>query len=405
MAGSEAEGSASALVDFVAGTMGGIASLLAGHPFDTVKTRLQAQPASVSGVASLVSEQGNMAVESSHGGGAGGGGSKVGRVPKRSSTSVGQYLSTCSGAVPKWGEALTPRVETGTGAAGAGAGVGVGGAGRMASVTFPVYRSATDAFRIIVRHERIWGLYKGVTSPMLGVALMNASIFGMYNLSLQLQSSYSILTTHPLAQVFVAGMLSGVATSLITSPIELVKIREQMNPTMASKGSGTSGHATWKTFRSILHNQGLFRGLYRGWCTTAIRDLGYGPYFATYQLLNSQIQHLTGQPLSNVDMAASGAIAGVVAWLSTFWADVIKTKIQASSHYNDPTISNIHPTRTRPSLHSSLFWSTARHTYTQAGWSAFFVGLGPTILRALPVNAVLFVSYELTKDYLVSHGY
>ena len=33
------------LVEFFAGTAGGVASVLVGHPFDTVKTRLQAQAA------------------------------------------------------------------------------------------------------------------------------------------------------------------------------------------------------------------------------------------------------------------------------------------------------------------------------------------------------------------------
>ncbi len=72
-------------------------------------------------------------------------------------------------------------------------------------------------------------------------------------------------------------------------------------------------------------------------------------------------------------------------------ADVIKTKIQA-------TTASDHRA-------GSLFWTTARHTYAQGGWRAFFVGVGPTILRALPVNAVLFVTYETTKQMLISHGF
>lgn len=258
-------------------------------------------------------------------------------------------------------------------------------------VTVPIYRSATDAFRIIIQEERVWGLYKGVTSPMLGVAVMNASIFGLYNISLRYQTSHHILEGYPITQVFIAGMLSGLGSSLITSPIDLVKIREQMN-TSPIKPS------TWTVFRDVLRTEGLFRGVYRGWCTTAVRDLGYGPYFASYELLNAYIRSYTGKPLTNVDMAVSGAVAGVVAWVSTFWADVIKTKIQASSRLDDAAKSSSGGRR-------SLFWTTAAETYAHGGWRAFFVGVGPTVLRALPVNAVLFVTYEVTKDYLVSRGF
>lgn len=228
---------------------------------------------------------------------------------------------------------------------------------------------------------------------MLGVAVMNASIFGLYNISLRYQTSNHILDGFPITQVFVAGMLSGLGSSLITSPIDLVKIREQMN-TSSIKPS------TWTVFKDVLRNEGLFRGVYRGWCTTAVRDLGYGPYFASYELLNAQIRAYTGhQQLSNVDMAISGAVAGVVAWVSTFWADVIKTKIQATSHFDDASNAGGRGRK------ASLFWRTASHTYAQGGWRAFFVGVGPTVLRALPVNAVLFVTYEVTKDWLISNGY
>lgn len=257
-------------------------------------------------------------------------------------------------------------------------------------VSLPVYKSATDAFRIIIREERLVGLYKGVTSPMLGVAIMNASIFGLYSLSLRFQTSHNMLDGFPITQVFIAGMMSGLGSSLITSPIDLIKIREQMYV-------GGCKPSTWKVFTDVLQTEGLRRGIYRGWCTTAVRDLGYGPYFACYELLNSQIKAYTGRPLSNVDMAFSGAIAGVVAWVSTFWADVIKTKIQATSAKDDLAKGN--------KAGRGLFWSTAKATYAQGGWRSFFVGVGPTVLRALPVNAVLFVSYEATKDLLIKRGY
>lgn len=339
----------SAMVDFLAGTVGGIASLLAGHPFDTVKTRLQAQPSAPSiphafpvhpNAASLAPSSTTKLIASSH--------------------HTSQYAATLT----------LPHSST------SGAGLG----------TSKVYRSATDAFRIIIREERFVGLYKGVTSPMLGVAIMNASIFGLYNLSLSYQRSHHFLESYPLTQVFIAGALSGLGSSLITSPIDLLKIRQQMH-------ISTPTRSTWTVFTDVLRTEGLTRGLYRGWCTTAIRDLGYGPYFASYELLNAHLRSWKGTgELSNLDMAVSGGIAGVFAWVSTFWADVVKTKIQASSHLDDRG-------------KGSLFWRTAKRTWQQGRWRGFFTGVGPTVLRAIPVNAVLFVSYEVTKDYLIRHGY
>lgn len=332
----------SAVVDFVAGTVAGIASLLTGHPFDTVKTRLQAQPVIPSNV---------------------------------SSAALGPQLTPSSALL-----ATSSRFQT------------------HASVSQPpIYTSATHAFRLIVKQERIAGLYKGVTSPMLGVAVMNASIFGLYQMSLQFQQRHGLFgpssadSVPSLTQIMVAGMMSGLGSSLITSPIDLIKIREQMQTeTRAARPS------TYRVFLDVLRHEGLRRGLYRGWCTTAVRDLGYGPYFFSYELMNRQIARHTGAAPTNLDLAVSGACAGVLAWLSTFWADVIKTKIQATKHAQSQTPQ----TRRR-----SMFWSTAGQTYAQGGWRAFFVGVGPTLLRALPVNAVLFVTFEVTKDHLIQRGY
>ena len=37
---------------------------------------------------------------------------------------------------------------------------------------------------------------------------------------------------------------------------------------------------------------------------------------------------------------------------------------------------------------------------SKLGWRFYIQGLGPTLLRAFPTNAVLFVVYELSLHYL-----
>jgi len=50
---------------------------------------------------------------------------------------------------------------------------------------------------------------------------------------------------------------------------------------------------------------------------------------------------------------------------------------------------------TRPS-----FISVARHIYYRDGYSGFFRGLGPCLLRAFPVNASAFFVYEGMMRFL-----
>lgn len=160
--------------------------------------------------------------------------------------------------------------------------------------------------------------------------------------------------------------------SFITSPIELIKIRQQLSCVALPKQP-----STLHVIRDI-YRQGGLRAMYRGLGSTCIRDLGYGPYFLSYEVFNrvllSTKRDTNNKSLTNLDLALSGGLAGILAWMSTFGADVIKTRVQATN---------------RRSGEGFAFNSAGREVYRQGGWKSFFAGVGPTLLRAAPVNAVL----------------
>lgn len=226
-----------------------------------------------------------------------------------------------------------------------------------------------------MREEKFFGLFKGWTSPLLGVAAMNACIFGSYGLALRAQTGGSADTSHAtLGQVFLAGCASGVFSALITSPIELVKIREQLDYT--TKGAKPQ----ILTVLRQIWTQGRLRGLYRGFGATCLRDLGYGPYFLAYEVINRMLLSLhTATPLptskqpqlSNVELAFSGAIAGVLAWVSTFPIDCIKTRVQAQGRFEGEGWG-----LTRGSVARA-----ASEIWRQGGFPAFWRGVGATVAR------------------------
>ncbi|KAJ3837660.1 carnitine/acyl carnitine carrier [Lentinula raphanica] len=301
-------------VDFIAGTMGGAASLVVGFPFDTVKVRFQS---------------------------------------------------------PEFAQR---------------------------------YSSTTNAFTTIVREEKFVGLFKGITSPLAAVALMNGLVFASYRffLKVQLNDNSEIPT---LSQIALAGTGCGVISSVITTPTELIKIRQQSLtiPTSAKQ-------VAWDIFK----RSGV-RGLYRGVTSTILRDSGYGAYFwayeATCRYLNSRVpssahssetslvvHEFDHQP--NVSswstLLTAGAVAGIAGWIFTFPFDVVKTRIQGthgarlSSSYSSRLAATYGPTNP---YHST--WSTIVNSYRSEGIPVFFRGLSPTLIRAIPVNMATFATFEL----------
>jgi len=179
----------------------------------------------------------------------------------------------------------------------------------------PVYRGTWDCFTKILQTESLAGVYRGVWSPMCGVALVNAVVFGVYmNLQRRLTDPDS-LRAH-----FLAGATAGLAQSVVSSPVELIKTRMQTN---------TSYQGTLDCLMNIFRNEGI-SGVFRGLSITGAREfLGYGFYFATYEVLTRTSSNEA--PVGTPTMLLAGGISGTVSWVMTYPLDVVKTRYQADS--------------------------------------------------------------------------
>ncbi|KAJ3735085.1 carnitine/acyl carnitine carrier [Lentinula guzmanii] len=284
------------------------------------------------------------------------------------------------------------------------------------------YSSTMNAFTTIVRKEKFVGLYKGITSPLAAVALMNGLVFASHRflLKIQLDANNDIPT---MSQIALAGAGCGAISSIITTPTELIKIRQQSLTTPTS-----AKQIAWDIFRRF----GV-RGLYRGGTSTILRDSGYGAYFwayeATCRYLNSRVPSTTRSSETSLvvhefdhqpnqsswtTLLTAGAVAGIAGWIFTFPFDVVKTRIQGteSSHTTQPLSTRLANTVSPPAsypvlsqmystkaMHSPVnpyrsTWPTIVNSYRSEGIRVFFRGLSPTLIRAIPVNMATFATFE-----------
>ncbi|KAM3871716.1 solute carrier family 25 member 45-like [Diretmus argenteus] len=240
-----------------------------------------------------------------------------------------------------------------------------------------IYKGIFHCVAQTYSHEGVHGFFKGMAFPVLTTGVTNSVVFGSYSNALDyLTQSQRNDRSHgrpaSAAQVFTAGCFSGLVQVFVTAPVDLVKVRLQ-GQTNADRYRGPV-HCV----RVILRGEGP-RGLFRGGLALALRDVPcYGLYFLPYELTCKALTESGRQP-GTFAILVAGGVAGVVTWAFATPMDVVKARLQMSGAGGREYSGVLHCMRV-----------SAR----EEGMRVFFKGLFLNSLRAFPVNAITFLSYE-----------
>ncbi|KAL6298421.1 mitochondrial carrier domain-containing protein [Sparassis latifolia] len=248
----------------------------------------------------------------------------------------------------------------------------------------------------LLHAEHVSGLFIGIAYPLFASVPLNGLIFSLNDfLKSQLHAEKAAGLT--LTQIYIAGACSGVVSSLVAAPTELVKAHQQSTVVPASNKLVTAFTISQKpsTASEVAHlmfkDHGI-RGPYRGITATALRDTAFGVYFVTSDA--AILRYFAPSPLPSNHSAEliseagsralshswhvqmlSGGIAGVTSWLAIYPFDVIRTHIQ-STH------------STEGDKPFGLTWSTFRKIYSLGDPNVFYWGLAPALVRAFLVNMI-----------------
>lgn len=133
--------------------------------------------------------------------------------------------------------------------------------------------------------------------------------------------------------------------------------------------------------RKLSAHNGVLNGLYRGEAVTILREAqAYGVWFLAFEWMmngDAQRNHIRRDEISQVKVASYGGLAGEALWLGSYPFDVIKSKMQSDGLGSD---------RKYVSMRDCF-----GKTYQGEGLRGFWKGIGPTLLRAMPVSAGTFV--------------
>ncbi|KAK0898222.1 carrier protein ymc1 [Friedmanniomyces endolithicus] len=251
------------------------------------------------------------------------------------------------------------------------------------------YKGALDGATQILKNEGAAAFYKGTLTPLIGIGACVSVQFGAFNYARRAfearNASHSPLSSpQPLTytQYYAAGAFAGIANTLLSSPIEHIRIRLQTQP----HGAGRLYAGPLDCIRQLSRSPNIALGLYRGTAVTLLREAqAYGFWFLTFEyLMQSDVagNKITRKEVPTWKIAFYGGLAGEALWISSYPFDVVKSKMQTDG------------LKAGEQRYKSMRDAFAQ-TYRQEGLGGFWRGIGPTLLRALPVSAGTFATVEL----------
>ncbi|KAM3614323.1 uncharacterized protein V6R79_012729 [Siganus canaliculatus] len=211
-------------------------------------------------------------------------------------------------------------------------------------------------------------------------------------------------------QQMMASCSGAILTSLLVTPLDVVKIRLQAQKTPFPKGkcfvycnglmdhicvceNGNSrawykapGHfnGTLDAFVKIVRGEGV-KALWSGLPPTLVMAVPATViYFTCYDQLCAMLRFRMGDHAQEAPLLA-GAIARVGSATVISPLELIRTKLQAEKQSYRELTDCI-----RSAVHTE-------------GWLSLWRGLGPTLLRDVPFSAMYWYNYELAKSWLCKH--
>ena len=234
--------------------------------------------------------------------------------------------------------------------------------------------SARETLESLVKHEGVYALFKGVGPALLGFCSTSGIRFGVFGNAREKNGSPTSTSLEQGVAAAWGGAKAGVVLSPVVNIIELLKCRQQVSRAVRQLSLG-------EVFKELVRREGL-RGLSCGYLVCLPRNvIGNAALFGAFDFLNTPGGGSTSSFGTVVKTIGSGIAAGALSWTVVYPIDVIKTNIVSVA---DPSL--------RPS---------AREAATRL-WHerALFRGLGPTLMRSVPVNFVYLPTYVFVFDAL-----
>lgn len=235
------------------------------------------------------------------------------------------------------------------------------------------YRNPFQCFQTILRTEGASGLYRGLSANLIGVTPEKAIKLAVNEILREKYTSDD--GSIKLWQEMVSGAGAGFAQVIATNPMEIVKIRMQIQ--------GQLPVAERKGLMGVVKELGPL-GMYKGSSATLARDVPFSFMFFPLYANLKRIQADENGKTSFFGILSSGLIAGASASGLTTPVDVIKTRMQV------PGAKDLGPI------------TLVKNVIQTEGVEALFKGVVPRMSVVGSLFAISLFAFEMQKRFYLT---
>ncbi|KAI0108521.1 solute carrier family 25 member 42 [Daldinia grandis] len=241
--------------------------------------------------------------------------------------------------------------------------------------------------------EEGWrGFMAGNGTNCVRIVPYSAVQFGSYNLyKRHFFEKYPNAPLSPL-QRLVCGGIAGITSVFCTYPLDIVRTRLSIQSASFAALSNVPKDklpGMWSTMAVMYKQEGGVPALYRGIIPTVA---GVAPYvglnFMTYEFVRKYLTPEGDENPSAARKLLAGATSGAVAQTCTYPFDVLRRRFQIN------TMSGM-------GYKYKSIGDAVRVIIAQEGPKGLYKGLIPNLLKVAPSMAANWLSFEVTRDFLM----
>jgi len=247
------------------------------------------------------------------------------------------------------------------------------------------YKGIFGTFQTVVKEEGLLSLYRGNGANVIRVV-------PVYALKFTFNDTFKDMVRVPgkplnFTQLILSGTLAGLFQTCMTYPLETIRTRLTMGPSMGMHYTGIVDVA-----RKTLRNEGV-AGLYKGIVPTFLSGSPYvGLQMTFYEIFSRNLKLREDKPTSmahtiwiQLEKLSSGAAAGLIAQTLTYPGDTVRRRMQMDG------VNGI------PRIYTGML-DCCQKIIKREGTIAMFNGWGANSVRALPGAAIQFWAYDFLNS-------